>query len=963
MTDSPNLGLPYLEASQAQKHVTHNEALRRLDALVQAVVLDRTLTAPPATPANGDSYLPAAGATGAWAGHALEIASWQDGAWAFFPPAEGWRVWSAAEDALLAWTGTAWIVVGGAALLNPAALVGVNATADTTNRLAVSSAAVLLNHAGAGHQLKINKNAATDTASLLFQTGFSGRAEMGTTGDDDYHFKVSADGSAWNDAISINRSTGEVSFPNTSFPGGANLTFSRTSTTVTVISDTGTDAVLPAADSTNAGVMLSADKVKLDAITGTNTGDQNLFSTIAVSGQSNVVADTTGDTLTLIAGTNVTITTNATNDEITISSSGGGGLSDGDKGDITVSSSGTVWTIDNDVVTFAKMQNIATDRLLGRDTAASGDVEEITVGGGIEFTGFGGIQTSAFTGDVTKSAGGTALTIADDAVTDAKLRNSAANSVIGRASSSSGDPADISTSTDGHVLRLSGTTLGFGTVATAGITDDAITFAKLQNIATDRLLGRDTAATGDVEEISLDATLDFTGSGSIQRAALTGDVTASAGSNATTIANDAVSDAKLRDSAALSVIGRSANSTGDPADIAAASDGQVLRRSGTTLGFGAVDLASANAITGDLPFANLTQGAARSVLGVTGNATADVASIQGTADQVLVVNGAGTALAFGTVATGGIANDAVTFAKMQNIASDRLLGRDTASSGDPEELTVGGGIEFTGSAGIQTSAFTGDVTKAAGGTALTITNDAVTYAKLQNVAANSVLARAAATSGDVGEVALAASQLLGRGSTGDVAAITLGTNLSMSGTTLNASGGGGNTFQTIAVSGQSDVVADSSTDTLTLVAGSNITITTNASNDEITITAASASAAVAADPIIDGAYETTTTTGTGNITLAGAVTNYQTINAVIGTNVYFTYAIRGTGTEWETGVGYLSNSTTLVRERPIEGSAGDETLVNFSAGTKNVFITATGFGLRAFPIGSMLAQINGFVVR
>jgi hypothetical protein len=485
----------------------------------------------------------------------------------------------------------------------------------------------------------------------------------------------------------------------------------------------------------------------------------------------------------------------------------------------------------------------------------------------------------------------------------------------------------------------------------------------MQNIATDRLLGRDTAATGDVEEISLDATLDFTGSGSIQRAALTGDVTASAGSNATTIANDAVSDAKLRDSAALSVIGRSANSTGDPADIAAASDGQVLRRSGTTLGFGAVDLASANAITGDLPFANLTQGAARSVLGVTGNATADVASIQGTADQVLVVNGAGTALAFGTVATGGIANDAVTFAKMQNIASDRLLGRDTASSGDPEELTVGGGIEFTGSAGIQTSAFTGDVTKAAGGTALTIANDAVTYAKLQNVAANSVLARAAATSGDVGEVALAASQLLGRGSTGDVAAITLGTNLSMSGTTLNASGGGGNTFQTIAVSGQSDVVADSSTDTLTLVAGSNITITTNASNDEITITAASASAAVAADPIIDGAYETTTTTGTGNITLAGAVTNYQTINAVIGTNVYFTYAIRGTGTEWETGVGYLSNSTTLVRERPIEGSAGDETLVNFSAGTKNVFITATGFGLRAFPIGSMLAQINGFVVR
>lgn len=83
-----------------------------------------------------------------------------------------------------------------------------------------------------------------------------------------------------------------------------------------------------------------------------------------------------------------------------------------------------------------------------------------------------------------------------------------------------------------------------------------------------------------------------------------GDITVS-GSGATwTVDNNAITDAKIRDSAALSVIGRSANSTGDPADIAAASDGQVLRRSGTTLGFGAVDLASANAITGTLPVGN-----------------------------------------------------------------------------------------------------------------------------------------------------------------------------------------------------------------------------------------------------------------------------------------------------------------------------------------------------------------------
>lgn len=86
----------------------------------------------------------------------------------------------------------------------------------------------------------------------------------------------------------------------------------------------------------------------------------------------------------------------------------------------------------------------------------------------------------------------------------------------------------------------------------------------------------------------------------------------------------------------------------------------------------------------------------------------------------------------GSVGTAELANDAVTYAKIQNVsATDRLLGRDTAAAGDVEELTVGGGIEFTGSGGIQTSAFTGDVTKSAGGTATTIANNAVLSAMVE----------------------------------------------------------------------------------------------------------------------------------------------------------------------------------------------------------------------------------------
>ena len=70
MDTTDNLGLPYLAAAQAQKHVTHNEALRALDALVHLMVLDKDLSAPPGSPTAGDRYIVGAGPTGAWSGQA-----------------------------------------------------------------------------------------------------------------------------------------------------------------------------------------------------------------------------------------------------------------------------------------------------------------------------------------------------------------------------------------------------------------------------------------------------------------------------------------------------------------------------------------------------------------------------------------------------------------------------------------------------------------------------------------------------------------------------------------------------------------------------------------------------------------------------------------------------------------------------------------------------------------------------
>ena len=198
---TPNLALPYIMPAQAQKHVTHNEAIRLLDALVQLSVVAISLTAPPEDPANGERYIVGDDATGVWAGQDGSIAAFQDGAWTFYVPRVGWIAWVAEDSQLLAWDGDAWEPAGGGT--NPVDLVGINATADSVNRLSLSSAATLFNHAGAGHQLKLNKAEEDDTASLLFQTGFSGRAEMGTTGDDQFHIKVSEDGSTWHEGMTV----------------------------------------------------------------------------------------------------------------------------------------------------------------------------------------------------------------------------------------------------------------------------------------------------------------------------------------------------------------------------------------------------------------------------------------------------------------------------------------------------------------------------------------------------------------------------------------------------------------------------------------------------------------------------------------------------------------------------------------------------------------------------------------
>jgi hypothetical protein len=307
--DTTILSLPLILPAQAQKHVTHNEALVALDLIVQLAVINRTLAAPPALPSLGDRHIVAAGATGPWAGQAGRIALFSETGWQFTQALPGWRAHVLAEGQTAVFDGLAWKTQAEGPLT--VTQLGIAATADAVNRLAVASPATLLNHAGSGHQLKLNKAGSADTASLLFQTGFSGRAEMGTAGTDDFAVKVSADGATWFTALEADAGTGEVTLPQPLRLGGQ-----------------AGDPVGPA-----------------DGTLWLNTS----------SGEVKVRSGG----LTLPVG-------------------GGGGVADGDKGDITVSGGGATWTIDPGAVTLAKLAGIATGSFLGRDTAGTGAPEVLS---------------------------------------------------------------------------------------------------------------------------------------------------------------------------------------------------------------------------------------------------------------------------------------------------------------------------------------------------------------------------------------------------------------------------------------------------------------------------------------------------------------------------------------------------------------------------------------------------------
>ncbi len=210
MPQTSRLGLPYIVTSQAQKEVTHNASLDILDALLQAAMVSVSVNTPPGSPVAGDCYIVGTSPTGAWASHAKALAYYTTG-WNFIAPWEGLTVWAKDANALYTYDGTNWgVSVATPTSLQNLSMLGVNTTADSTNKLAVASEAILFNHIGGDLQIKLNKNAAGNKAGFLFQTNWSARAEFGLLGDDNFTLKVSPDGSTFYDSLKMLAGSGRA---------------------------------------------------------------------------------------------------------------------------------------------------------------------------------------------------------------------------------------------------------------------------------------------------------------------------------------------------------------------------------------------------------------------------------------------------------------------------------------------------------------------------------------------------------------------------------------------------------------------------------------------------------------------------------------------------------------------------------------------------------------------------------
>ena len=219
MADRSNiLSLPYIQPNQAQKHVTHNEALRLLDILVQLAVEDDTQATPASSPLQGARYIVAQNGLEDWAGHDGELAVFDNGTWQFFEPKAGWQAYVAVRHAMVVHNGNDWQAPDTADFHDIAALgVGMTATVQSPFSAKLNSALWTAQYdadGGSGSIVhRINKEAAAQNAGFVFQTDFETRSLFGLFGNELFRLSMSPNGTDFKDGFVIDPATAIVEQP------------------------------------------------------------------------------------------------------------------------------------------------------------------------------------------------------------------------------------------------------------------------------------------------------------------------------------------------------------------------------------------------------------------------------------------------------------------------------------------------------------------------------------------------------------------------------------------------------------------------------------------------------------------------------------------------------------------------------------------------------------------------------
>ena len=208
---SARLNLPYIQPSQAQKHVTHNEAIRQLDNLIQMSALSDVIQTPPEINTEADCYIIPANATDGWSDRETQLAIFETHDWLYLTPKAGWLVYVASSQTLKVFNGTSWEL---AQKDEPIEFTN-GPDLSEQKKFAISTTQALWTTDQSDSHIQIyNKNTQAADLGFVFQTAYTTSALFGQFGNNSIRLATTTNGTSFKDALIVDPVNARVSFPN-----------------------------------------------------------------------------------------------------------------------------------------------------------------------------------------------------------------------------------------------------------------------------------------------------------------------------------------------------------------------------------------------------------------------------------------------------------------------------------------------------------------------------------------------------------------------------------------------------------------------------------------------------------------------------------------------------------------------------------------------------------------------------